>query len=224
MKIKIKRQDTYTVYDVEIREDITVLELLHKIKFQDPTLSYRHMCRAGICGTCAIKINGKPMLACKSRISYFDGFELVLEPIDSENVIKDLITDHEFYFRKYKDLKVDFVPKEEAVFNIKNIENAKNCIACFICNSVCPVIPLDKAFGTPFVFARVYGILEDDRNSNKDYAKMLKGVINHCTHCKNCTYACPVNVMPETLIKRLEDKLVDVGLLEKPSDDIFSGF
>ncbi len=223
MIVKIKRQTDYASYNVDIPKNFTVLELLHKIKEQDPTLSYRHMCRAGICGTCGIKANGKGILACKTKLDYFDTDEILLEPLDNFEPIKDLVVNHQKAFDKYKSLRVDFVYKDN-IFNFKSVENSKNCIACFLCNSVCPVITVDKDFATPFVFARSYGILEDDRNQNKDYKKLLEGVINHCTHCKNCTYACPSYVMPEYLIKKLEDKLIDVGLLQKPSTDMFFGF
>ncbi len=223
MIVNIRKSEGLKAYNIETSRNITVLELLHKIKEQDPTLSYRHMCRAGICGTCAVKVNSKNVLACKTRLSYFED-EITIEPTDNTFVIKDLVVEHQPYFDKYKSLRVDFVPKEYKYFDIKSIQNAKNCIACFLCNSVCPVIPLDKEFGTPFVFARVYGILEDDRNQNKDYEKLLEGAIDHCTHCKNCTYACPAYVMPETLIKKLEDKLISFGLLKAPDQDLFFGF
>ncbi|GAB6078894.1 succinate dehydrogenase/fumarate reductase iron-sulfur subunit [Hydrogenobaculum acidophilum] len=224
MIINIKRGDSFCSYDLDIQRNITVLELLHKIKEIDPTLSYRHMCRAGICGTCAVKVNGRNVLACKTRLDKFEEDSIVLEPIDNAVVIKDLVVEHVYWFDKYKDVKVDFASGKYDNFNFKSIENAKNCIACFICNSVCPVMPIDKEFGGPFVFARAYGFLEDDRNQNKDYAKLMKGVLNHCTHCKNCNYACPLAVMPEVLIKKMEDKLISLGFLQAPQNDLFFGF
>ncbi len=224
MIVNIKRGLDFQSYDINVDKSITVLELLHRIKEIDPTLSYRHMCRAGICGTCAVKVNGKNLLACKTRLSSFEDDTFTIEPLDNMAVVKDLVVEHGYWFERYKYIKVDFVAKDYANFNFKSIENAKNCIACFVCNSVCPVLAIDKEFGGPFAFARIYGFLEDDRNQNKDYAKLMKGVINHCTHCKNCNYACPLFVMPEALIKRMEDKLISLGLIEAPQNDLFFGF
>jgi len=224
MIVSIKRYDTFQSYEIDVPRDITVLELLHKIKEIDPTLSYRHMCRAGICGTCALKVNGKNVLACKTRLNKFEDDTIVLEPLDNAVVVKDLVVEHQFWFDMYKNLKVDFKNSDYQYFDFKSIENSKNCIACFICNSVCPVMPIDKKFGGPFVFARIYGFLEDNRNANKDYVKLVDGVINHCTHCKNCNYACPLFVIPETLIKKLEDILISKGLIQPPQNDLFFGF
>jgi succinate dehydrogenase and fumarate reductase iron-sulfur protein len=95
MIVSIKRHDTFQSYEIDAPRDITVLELLHKIKEIDPTLSYRHMCRAGICGTCALKVNGKNVLACKTRLNKFEDNTIVLEPLDNAVVVKDLVVEHQ---------------------------------------------------------------------------------------------------------------------------------
>jgi len=214
MIINIKRSKGFQTYELDVPKNITLLELLHKIKEIDPSVGYRHMCRAGICGTCAIKVNSKHILACKTRLSAFEEGVINIEPIDNAHVIKDLVVEHQYFFDKYKSIKPRFW-----AFN-----NAKNCIACFVCNGVCPVMNLDKVFAGPFSFARACGILEDQRNQEEDYKRLLEGALNHCTHCKNCNYACPMLVMPEVLIKRLEDTMISKGLLQAPRNDLFFGF
>jgi len=106
MIVSIKRYDTFQSYEIDVPRDITVLELLHKIKEIDPTLSYRHMCRAGICGTCALKVNGRNVLACKTRLNKFEDNTIVLEPLDNAVVVKDLVVEHQFWFDMYKILKL----------------------------------------------------------------------------------------------------------------------
>lgn len=230
MKVKIKRYSDgefrWEEYEVE-GEGKTILEILQKIKEIDPTLSFRAMCRAGICGTCAVKVNGEHKLACNTRV--YD--DITLEPVDIATPIKDLVVDHEFMYEKLKIGRVWFEPLPANVTlkpdELKNTEKSWDCIFCGICNYVCPAIQEDKNFGLPSTFTKAYGVVFDRRNkTGMDKLKDLVPLnIQSCTHCKNCTFSCPKDCNPELLIKILENSMVQRGLIQRKEQDFgFLGF
>jgi len=231
MKVKIKkfRDGKFLWEEYEIDgEGHTVLEILQKIKEkEDPTLSFRAMCRAGICGTCAVKVNGQYKLACSTRV-YSD---ITLEPVDIAPPIKDLVVDHSFIYKKLKEGKVWFETLSKNISlkpdELKNTEKSWDCILCGICNYVCPAIQEDESFGLPSTFTKSYGVIFDKRNT-KGYEKLKDLVplsIQSCTHCKNCTFSCPKECNPEFLINILENTMVRYGLIRKEEQDFgFLGF
>ncbi|HIQ49133.1 MAG TPA: succinate dehydrogenase/fumarate reductase iron-sulfur subunit [Aquifex aeolicus] len=231
MKVKIKkfRDGKFLWEEYEIDgEGHTVLEILQKIKEkEDPTLSFRAMCRAGICGTCAVKVNGQHKLACSTRV-YSD---ITLEPVDIAPPIKDLVVDHSFIYKKLKEGKVWFETLSKNISlkpdELKNTEKSWDCILCGICNYVCPAIQEDESFGLPSTFTKSYGVIFDKRNT-KGYEKLKDLVplsIQSCTHCKNCTFSCPKECNPEFLINILENTMVRYGLIRKKEQDFgFLGF
>ncbi len=230
MKVKIKRfkegNFVWSEYELD-GEGKTVLEILQTIKEKlDPTLSYRAMCRAGICGTCAVKVNGEHKLACNTRV--YD--DITIEPVDIATPIKDLVVDHGFIYEKLKKGKVWFEPLPTNIplkpDELKNTEKSWDCILCGICNYVCPAIQEDKNFGLPSTFTKAYGVVFDKRNANKEKLKDLVSLnIQSCIHCKNCTFSCPKDCTPEFLITVLENNMVRYGLISKKGQDFgFLGF
>ncbi len=231
MKVKLKRflngEYKWEEYEIDGKGK-TVLEILQKIKEEiDPTLSFRAMCRAGICGTCAVKVNGEHKLACNTRV--FD--DITVEPVDIAKPIKDLIVDHEFYINKLREGKVWIEPLPANISlkpeDIKQTEKSWDCILCGICNFVCPAIQEDKNFGLPSTFTKAYGVVFDKRNANKEKIKDLVPLnIQSCTHCKNCTFSCPKDCNPEILIKILENTMLRYGLIKREggTDFGFLGF
>ena len=231
MKVRLKRflNGEYKWQEYEIDgEGKTVLEILQKIKEEiDPTLSFRAMCRAGICGTCAVKVNGEHKLACNTRVDN----DITVEPVDIAKPIKDLVVDHEFYINKLKEGKVWIEPMSTNISlkpeEIKQTEKSWDCILCGICNFVCPAILEDKKFGLPSTFTKAYGVVFDKRNANKEKIKDFVPLnIQSCTHCKNCTFSCPKDCNPEILIKILENNMLRYGLIRKEggTDFGFLGF
>ncbi|AET32166.1 2Fe-2S iron-sulfur cluster-binding protein [Pyrobaculum ferrireducens] len=96
--IHIKRgtqgRQYYQSYRVEVENpNITVLDLLFKVRGIDGSLSFRYACRMGVCGACAMVINGVPRLACTVKLSDLGTKEIFVEPIKGKNIIKDLVTD-----------------------------------------------------------------------------------------------------------------------------------
>ncbi len=220
MKVIIKRYPKgVEKFEIEVSQNITLLELLYKVREElDPTLAFRSMCRAGICGTCAVKLNGKPVLACSTWVS---GEEVIVEPIDRFSVIKDLVVDHEGIGERLKISNVWLQVCEEGISLQEDVNRKTSrsweCILCGVCDSVCPVLSESGLFGGPLILTRLYKHLYDPRNA--DHETTLKTLQNLkpelCTHCMNCSYACPKRLMPEGLIKEKKNLLIEKGLLQR---------
>ncbi len=229
MVVRIKRHPAgREEFNVDMEPKATLLELLIKLKEEeDPTLTFRSMCRAGICGTCAVKVNGKPVLACSVRVENL-GEELFIEPLEGYRIIKDLAVEHETIYERLRLAKVWLMPAQEyevLPHHLERVSRSHECILCGICDSVCPVLQTGSSFGGPLVLTRLYKHLYDPRNIKQDLENLFGLNPQLCTHCMNCSYACPKRLMPEAHIREEELLLVDKGLLRKESGGFeFLGF
>ncbi|RMH79488.1 MAG: succinate dehydrogenase/fumarate reductase iron-sulfur subunit [Acidobacteria bacterium] len=220
MKVRIRRYpEGLEEFKFYLRKRTTLLDLLTTIKEDlDPSLTFRSMCRSGVCGTCALKLNGKPVLACSTWVE--DHEDLLVEPLDQFNVIRDLVVNHDVILKKLKENSCWLEPLEENIAyheetNSKTFKSHE-CILCGICDSVCPVMPI-APFGGPLLLTRLHKHLIDIRNQGKDRAMQRVKALNPqlCTHCMNCSYACPKRLMPESLIKEEEGLLIERGLVQR---------
>ncbi len=227
ISVEILREGTFVNYTLKISKDVnalTVLDVLNTIKEEeDPTLSYRSMCRSGICGTCAVKVNSKPVLACKAKVSQF-GKTLKIEPLSGLSVVKDLVVDHEVLINRVKGIysKEEAQPKTVYQEELSKLERSFECILCGVCDTVCPVIFEAPYFGGPMAFLRAYKhLMSGSKENAQRTAKFLKDkFINLCTHCKNCSMVCPKTLYPETAISEQEERLIDMKLIEKPNQQM----
>jgi len=218
LKLKIRREDperglqTYQSFEVPYEEGMTFLMALQRIKeYEDETLTFRHFCRAGICGTCTIYINGFPKLACKEQVLPYalSGKEVIIEPLKGFKVIRDLAVDNEGMLKKIKELRA-WIREKEGEVRInpevsKILESASDCILCFACQSYCPQV-MEEGYAGPLLFAKIFRFLEDPREEEKEERlKQAKdeGRLYHCLSCNKCNHACPKEVEPATLIRKL---------------------
>ncbi|MDQ7038170.1 MAG: succinate dehydrogenase/fumarate reductase iron-sulfur subunit [Aquificota bacterium] len=218
LRLKVFRYDPatgkegYDTFELRCEEGMTFLSALQKIKEEmDPTLTFRHFCRAGICGTCTVYINSFPKLACREQVLPYalTGKEVVLEPLDKFPVIKDLAVDHDSVILKLKEFRSwiqDFkgdvrIPPEISL----RVEKAADCILCSACQSYCPQV-LEEDYAGPLIFAKIYRFLEDPRETCKDIRltdAVREGRLYHCLSCNKCNNVCPKEVEPATLIREL---------------------
>ena len=214
MKVLIKRflegKTWFDEFNIEYKDDETVLELLDKIKAIDRSITYRSFCRSSICGTCAIKVNNKTILACKSKVKDFvENDELVIQPLDRVKVIKDLVVDNDIIEDRLKKNKTwfefngNYLQKPE---DLKKIEKQTDCILCMACFAECEALDYDKNFGGPFAFTKVYRFFFDTRDKLKqeriDIAKE-NGLYN-CINCQKCVIVCPKGIASAYDIKMLQ--------------------
>jgi fumarate reductase iron-sulfur subunit len=217
MKINIKRFSKDKVYEDKVYQYDTnednLLKALYDIKINiDSTLTFRCGCKSGVCGSCALKVNGVEKLACKTRIKDSD----LIEPMSNSNIIKDLIVDvsHEtFLIKKTNSFIEENIEIELSQKDIKIIDLQSNCILCNSCFSSCPVYDVNKDFLGPFALTRALRYINDKKNASR--ANIVSSIQSNgiwdCTLCSACTLVCPQGIDPKADIMQLQNISVQNG-------------
>ncbi len=221
MKLKIKRflnnKSYFDEYEVDFRDDETILELLDRIRDKDRSLTYRSFCRSSICGTCTIKANNKTILACKSKVKDFiENDELVIEPVDKAKVIKDLVVDNSFLEEKIKKVNGWFVDEIDVTKEnlqtpeeLKKYDKQTDCILCGACFYECDALEYDKNFAGPFAFTKVYRFVFDSRDKMDKQQRIeiaKENLLYNCINCQKCAIVCPKGISSMMDIKMLQMK------------------
>ncbi len=226
-----KKKSYVSTFKVPVRKGTTVLEALLYIKDNlDGTLTFRHSCRMGICGSCGININGKPMLACYTQVLDLAADSLAVEPLANFPVIKDLVVDIQPFFDTYRRIKF-YLMKPEQEFkrlnefhqspdDLKKFWDLTLCIKCSICNSACPAA-IDQKFLGPSALTATYRFVTDSRDQGLD--ERLKPTADNvwlCTQCNSCTIFCPKKLTCANAILDDHSLLVEVGNIPKTVKDV----
>jgi len=221
------RENWWQEYNIDIHEDSTVLDaLIYVREYEDTSLALRCACRASICGSCGMKINGSAKLVCKTRIVAVapNGEQIIVEPMGNHPVVKDLVVSLDNFFNQIKRVKpylqTDHVPESgEYIASNESMENlltAMNCIMCGCCVSDCTVLEVDDNFIGPAALAKAWRFIDDPRDSKKeDRLKDLNdedGGVWDCTRCMQCVEVCPKGVAPMDKIMELRDQAIEIGL------------
>lgn len=217
MKINIRRfnkelsnESTITKYEVN---NTNLLKALIEIKEEiDSSLSFRCGCKSGVCGSCAVKVNGVERLACKVFIKEDD----LIEPLKNIEVIKDLIVNvsHEtLLINKTKSYINKNSNKEIKQENIEKINLQSNCILCNSCFSSCPVYDIKGDFIGPFALSRALRYVNDEKLESNDeiISSIQTDGIWDCTLCSACTLVCPQGIDPKADIMQLQNISVQKG-------------
>jgi len=209
----------YKDYDVELEESDRVLDGLNAIKWdQDGTLTYRRSCAHGVCGSDAMRINGKNRLACTLLIKDA-GARLTIEPLLGMAVIKDLVVDMEPFFQKYRDVKPYLIndeppparerlqnPEQRAIF-----DDTTKCILCAACTTSCPPYWANKEFVGPASIVNAHRFIFDSRDQGAaqrlDILNQREGVWR-CRTVFNCTDACPRHIKVTQAIEEVKRALL----------------
>jgi succinate dehydrogenase / fumarate reductase, iron-sulfur subunit len=205
---------------VDLDPHHSVLEGILAAKAHDGTIAIRYSCRAAICGSCGVRINGRPGLACHTQLgeaarTATDG-AIVIEPMGNMPVIKDLIVDMDsVHWRKITQVQPWLVPAQpppEREYLVEHeamvsVTQTMACIQCGACVSDCLSLEVDPEFVGPAALAKAFRFVNDprdgdDRGRLDDLAENPHGLYD-CTHCFNCIDACPKGVAPMSQIMRL---------------------
>ena len=221
MKLKIQRfkesKDEAYIEEFSSSSNQTVLNTLIEVKMKhDKALSFRCGCRTGVCGSCAVKVNGVEKLACKTLIREND----LIEPLNNAKVIKDLIVSlsHEEIFLKNTKTFLKELNKEEVSSkDEKQIDLQSTCILCQSCLSSCPVYQVNEDFLGPYALTRALRYVDDKKELDKKsiLENIQKNGVWDCTLCGNCTIVCPQFIDPKTDIMNLRMKSVQEGYEDK---------
>jgi succinate dehydrogenase / fumarate reductase, iron-sulfur subunit len=208
-------------YDVDLDAERSVLDAILKVKDdEDASLAIRCSCRAAICGSCGVRINGNSALACNTRISdaaaNARNGAIVVEPMGNMPVIKDLIVDMDAVHWKKVQRVVPWLlpkgppPEREYIVPAEamiDVTQAMACIHCGVCVSACLSLEVDPDFVGPAALAKAYRFVGDPRDGEteerlRDLAEDPHGIYD-CTHCFACVEVCPKDVAPMDQIMRL---------------------
>lgn len=234
VKLKVKRFDPekpkhniwYQDYNIDIHPSSTILDALINIREEvDGTLGLRCACRASICGSCGMKVNGQAKLVCKTRVEEIapKGEILLIEPMGNHTVIRDLIVDLSTFFAKIEQITPYLQPDSEpetGEFIVSNESMDKlltemNCIMCGLCVSECTVLEVDKTFIGPAALAKasrfVYDPRDDQTDQRLNYLNDEQGGIWDCTRCMQCVEVCPKGVSPMDRIMDLRESAIEIG-------------
>ena len=226
-----KNSKHVSTYEIPVNKGTTILEALNYIKDKlDGTLSYRHSCRMGVCGSCGINVNGKPILACYTQVLDLGVDSLSIEPLANMTVIKDLVVDMQQFFDKYMKIDAFLIRKEEELeepreFNqtphdLKEYWDLSLCIKCSICYSVCPAV-LDEKFLGPSALTSNYRFIKDSRDDGHD--QRIKPMVDNiwlCTQCGSCTFFCPKNLECADAILEDHSLIVETGNIPRTAKDV----
>jgi succinate dehydrogenase / fumarate reductase, iron-sulfur subunit len=197
-------------YDVEAEPNERLLDALMKVKrFQDGSLAFRKSCAHGVCGSDAMRINGKDGLACKTLIKDVaagDGDTITVEPLRFLPIQRDLIVDQAEFFKKYRSVK-PFLINDEPVQAGERLQSQEerlifddttNCILCASCYSACPVMAERPAFLGPAAISQAYRFNADTRDRGFEDRLEALDTPDGVWPCQNhfkCTQSCPRSIL-----------------------------
>ena len=210
----------YDTFEMDVNQDELVLDIMNRIKWEhDGSFSYRRSCRHGICGSCAVKVNGKATLACKDNVfELVDifGEDLVIEPQDMKRAYKDMVIDKSNFWEKYDSVQpylvanIDEFPIEENVVSVEEnekIDDADYCIQCGACFYSCPAVEVNPKFTGPAALVKAWRFNSDTRDEAVDNRlenlQDLGSGIWDCVKCFECAEACPKELNPIDKITKL---------------------
>lgn len=225
-------------YILDVEPGNTILDCLNRIKWeQDGTLAFRKNCRNTICGSCAIRINGRSALACKENVGGEISHnqtaqtlesptnvipEITIAPLGNMPVIKDLVVDMTSFWDNleavtpYVSTAGRSIPEREFLQTPQErslLDETGNCIMCGACYSECNAREVNSDFVGPHALAKAYRMVADSRDRKtearlEEYNEGTKGVWG-CTRCLYCNSVCPMGVAPLDQITKIKQELLD---------------
>ena len=207
------------VFEVPARDNQTVLDVVSWIQqYADPTLSYRFACRVGMCGSCAMTVNGVPRWTCRTHVSRVaDGGRIEIGPLANLPVIKDLVVDMAPFFDKWvaaearhhgtADRQDPPAPVDAASPGRARADAGIECINCAVCYAACDTVAGNPDYLGPAALQRAWTLLNDSRDGAR--AEILSAVSgsNGCHNCHSmgsCTLRCPNALDPMSAIAGLK--------------------
>ncbi len=211
-------------YRVDVEEGEVVLDAIHRLQAtQAGDLAVRWNCKAGKCGSCSAEVNGRPRLMCLTRLSSYPGGEaLVVTPLRTFPVIRDLVTDVSWNYAKAAQVPAfspaagaGEAPFRMAQVDVERSQEMRKCIECWLCQDTCHVIRDHEdnkaAFAGPRFLAR-YAELDMHPNDGVD-RRLAAGAaagLGYCNITKCCTKVCPEGIhITDNAIIPLKERVVD---------------
>jgi fumarate reductase iron-sulfur subunit len=221
-------QGAFQAFAIPRRTHQTVLDVVTEIQREhDATLSYRFACRVGMCGSCAMVVNGRPRWTCRTRVSEVveESGRLRLEPLRNFAVVKDLAVEMTQFFDKWKAAHGYFEPgatpqNDFAVVPPKTKDRQAadagiECIGCGVCYSACDVVAWDEDYLGPAALNRAWTLVNDVRDRGQPARLDAVSGSSGCQACHthmSCTRFCPKAIEPTYAIAGLKRAMFTRGL------------
>lgn len=220
---KTNQETKFDEFKIPYQKWTTVLDAILEVKKHlDHSIAVRYSCRQASCGSCGMKINGRPALACFTKISDLNSNVITIEPMSNFPIIRDLAVSFDRMFSTHKKIK-PYLINEESEINpgtkeflqspddVEKYIQFSSCIKCGLCNSACPTMATDSSFVGPQALAQAYRYVADNRDQGKD--QRLKIIddshgIFRCHFAGSCSQVCPKGVDPAMGIQLLRGYLL----------------
>jgi succinate dehydrogenase / fumarate reductase iron-sulfur subunit len=199
-------------FSVNVEKWTTVLEAILDVKQHfDHSVAVRYSCRQATCGSCGMVINGKPRLACFTKVSELNSDVVTVEPMHNFPIVRDLAVRFDRLFNSHHKVKPFLIRDDSEIVSpdtkellqspeeLEKFIQFSNCIKCGLCNSACPTMATDSSFVGPQALAQAYRYVADSRDKGKD--TRLKIIdeshgIWRCHFAGSCSQVCPKGVDP----------------------------
>ncbi|MFL6377251.1 MAG: succinate dehydrogenase/fumarate reductase iron-sulfur subunit [Nitrososphaeraceae archaeon] len=234
-----QERPSFDSFEIPLKRWTTVLDaLIYAKSYIDSSIGIRYSCRMASCGSCGMKINGIPRLACYTNISELEGDTVVCEPLPNFPHIRDLVTDFSQFFNHHKEMS-PYIHNEKADIEAKANQEIQEhilsefkqtpedvekylqfsyCIRCGLCYSACPTVATDTKFPGPQALSQAYRYYADTRD-NGDKQRMNSIDNRHgiwrCHFAGSCSQVCPKGVDPALGIQLLRGHLMNFSKNEK---------
>jgi succinate dehydrogenase iron-sulfur subunit len=217
----------YETFEVPRQPSQTVLDVVTYIqRHLDATLSYRFACRVGMCGSCAMSVNGKPRWTCRTHVdNVAAGGRVELAPLANLPVVKDLVADMREFFDKWARARGQFTPSATRADDFAHVKPASNareqadagieCIGCGICYAACDVVKWNRDYLGPAALNRAWTLVNDVRDAGQGARLAAVAGDAGCHSCHtlmSCTEHCPKHLSPTRSISGLKRATIKLAL------------
>ncbi|MFG2829039.1 succinate dehydrogenase iron-sulfur subunit [Streptomyces sp. NPDC048434] len=218
---EVSEDASWEDFQLEIDPKERVLDALHKIKWElDGTLTFRRSCAHGICGSDAMRINGRNRLACKTLIKDINPEKpITVEAIKGLTVLKDLVVDMEPFFQAFRDVMPFLITtgneptreRRQSAEDRERFDDTTKCILCAACTSSCPVFWNDGQYFGPAAIVNAHRFIFDSRDEGGEQRLEIlndKDGVWRCRTTFNCTDACPRGIEVTKAIQEVKRALI----------------
>ena len=218
---EVSEESRWESYQVTAEPTDRVLDALHKVKWDlDGSLTFRRSCAHGVCGSDAMRINGKNRLACKTLLKDVNPSQpITVEPIKGLPVLKDLVVDMEPFFAAYRSVMPFLVttgnePTRERIQSQADrdrFDDTTKCILCAACTTSCPVYWSDGQYFGPQAIVGAHRFIFDSRDEGGDQRLEILNDREGVWRCRttfNCTEACPRGIEVTKAIQEVKRALI----------------
>ncbi len=217
----------YDTYIMQVNPTDRVLDVLEQVRADsDPSLAYRRSCAHGVCGSDAMRINGRNALACKVLVKDLGSSEITVEPILGLKVLRDLIVDMDPFFEHFKSVMPYFINNEPLPSDGKErlqspeqrerFDDTTKCILCAACTTSCPSFWANEEYVGPAAIVNAHRFVYDSRDrAAAERLEILNDQMGvwRCRTAFNCTEACPRDIQVTQAIADVK-KAINSGKLE----------